>query len=198
MDETETHVDAPSDTDGGTVAADDGDMRLEDAASIVKDWSSKATGRRADLLAALTQEGCAEQIDGQQCQAFIDGRSAFRDAAALARKVSHDVYFMAHTQYQEVSASWFELRQARRTQLHFKRTESDLVTIMASQMSDGEVVVAAREHCLCQMAQNASTAAMPSVVAMPAEIKERFDGVVAQITNCRLAIASGIWRTSDG
>ena len=177
---------------------DEADMRLEDAASMVKDWSSKADERRADLLAALTREGCEEQIEGQQCEAFVNGRSCFQDAAALARKVSHDVYFMAHTHYQQVSASWFELRQARRTQLHFTSTESDLVTIMASQMSDGEVVLAAREHCLCQMAQNATAATIPSVAAMPEDVRKRFDSVVAQITNCRLAIAAGIWQTPEG
>ena len=108
------------------------------------------------------------------CKEYVDGKSQSEDPALLARHVSHVQYFMAHTDYQVISAQWFRLHLDSRRQVHSASTEVNLSTLMASQLNHSEIVIASRDHSLYLIAQNATPVTHPRVVAMPAEVRRRY------------------------
>ena len=102
------------------------------------------------------------------------------------------MYFVAHTEYQRVSAEFFQLRQASRTQVHLASTEMDMMTIKASQLEDGEIVVAARHQSLKLLAQSAASEIQPCLTAMPMDIRQQYDEIAACIMRNELAIMAEI------
>ena len=170
-------------------------MLVDDVESLVTNWAVKAAERKAALLAALKLEGCEEQIEHILCVKFIDGKLPFEDAADLARHIRQGVYFVAHTQYQVISAWMFKDCRESRARVHTSSTETNPVELMASEMTHEKIIEAAKDSSLLALAVNAEkTGAIdPSVTAMPADIRQRYDRLAFVIKRARLEDATAVF-----
>jgi len=154
-------------------------MAVDDTHSKMEDRKLKRVQRTQELIEALEKRNCAEQISFEACQKFIEGRTHWETADALAEEIEACAYFTRWTDYPALSAKYFQYRANSARALHSSSTD-DPITVMITQISDNSVVQAARDQSLRKLLDEKMAEDSPALANMPLSVRKRFDQLKMQ------------------